>query len=217
MKINQEKFNIADFERTKDKKWTLLNKILYNMCSDYPLHVSSEEIRAKICLIGRAYAAAIERRTKKRHINDDFYDYVANEFVKFNKENKFDMKIQSLKNKEFNEDTLKQVLLIHKELTQFFKKLTGSEKRSLASKYLHFHVPIFPIYDSRAKDSLNNVVRGRFLKTEGDKDYSKFCYKILFLYNSIKEQTGKAPTLREIDTYLINVANNKLNRKNGLN
>lgn len=217
MKINKEKFNIADFEKSKDKKWMLGNNILYKMCSDYPAHINLEEIRAKIWLIGRSYAAAIERRTKKRHINDDFYDYVVNEFVKFNKENKFDSKLQSLKNKEFNEKTLRDILLIHEELTKFFRELTGKEKRSLASKYLHFHVPIFPIYDSRAKDSINKIVKGRVTEIRGDKAYSKFCYKIIFLYNFIKEQTGKTPTMREIDTYLINVANDKLNRKNEQN
>ena len=207
--------DVEEFNNLKSKKWMLGNNILYKMCSDHPNHTDPEEIRAKIWLIGRSYAAAIERRTKKKHINDDFYDYVVNEFIKFNRENKFDSKLQSLKNKEFNEDTLKEILSIHKELVKFFNKLTGKEKRSLASKYLHFHVPIFPIYDSRANNSINKVVMGNIkdLRLFGDKEYSKFCYKIFLFYNFIKDKTGKAPTLREIDTYLIKVANENLSKK----
>ena len=189
------------------------SNILYKMCSDYPKHINLDEIRAKIWLIGRSYAAAIERRTKKKHINDDFYDYVVKEFIKFNLTNKFDFKLNQLKNKNFNEETLNELINIHYELTKFFHRLTGKEKRSLASKYLHFHVPIFPIYDSRANNSINIIVKGRTPNIKGDKQYSKFCNKILFLYNFIKKQTGKIPTLREIDTFLIKNANNRLNKK----
>jgi len=208
MKITN--FNIAEFNDLKDKKWMLGNNILYKMCLDYPNHIDPEEIRAKIWLIGRSYAASIERRSNKKHINDDFYDYVVEEFIKFNKETKFDFKLQSLNNKEFDEDTLKEILRIHHELTQFFKELTGKEKRSLASKYLHFHVPIFPIYDSRAKNSINTLIKGKDSNELGDREYSKFCHKIILLYNLIKEKTGRSPTLREIDTFLVKSANERL-------
>ena len=205
-------FDIEKFNNLKDKKWMLGNNILYKMCSDHPNHTDPEEIRAKIWLIGRSYAAAIERRTKKTHINDDFYDYVVQEFIKFNSKNNFDEKLSRLKNKEFNKETLKEIILIHYEITKFFKELTGKEKRSLASKYLHFHVPIFPIYDSRAKNSINKIIKGKVNNLTGDEEYEKFCNKILFLYDLIKNQTGKTPTLREIDTYLIKIANDKLNK-----
>jgi len=210
-------FDLSEFNNLKNKKWMLGNNILYKMCLDHPNHTDIEEIRAKIWLIGRSYAASIERRSKSnnKHINDDFYDYVVNEFVKFNKETGFDSKLQALKNKEFNEETLKDILAIHGELTKFFYKLTGKEKRSLASKYLHFHVPIFPIYDSRANNSINQIIKGKEEDSEliGDQEYSKFCYKVLFLYNLIKEKTGKNPTLREIDTFLVQIANEVLNKK----
>jgi len=206
-------FNINDFNNLSTKKWMLGNNILYQMCQDHSLHIDPEEIRAKIWLIGRSYAASIERRANKKEINDDFYDYVVNEFIKFNKKTKFDERLNQLRNKEFNETTLKDILILHKELTKFFKELTGKEKRSLASKYLHFHVPIFPIYDSRAKNSINTIIKGKPEKIEGDKEYSIFCNKILLLNKLIKEGNKKAPTMREIDTYLINRANNELNKK----
>ena len=208
-------FDLNTFETLKDKKWMLGNNILYQMCSDFPNHTNPEEIRAKIWLIGRSYAASIERRTKKKQINDDFYDYVVNKFVIFNKDSRFDERLNQLRSKEFNKETLKDILRLHHELTKFFYKLTGKEKRSLASKYLHFHAQIFPIYDSRAKDSLNEIVKIKTPKLIGDKYYSKFCYKILALYNLIKEKSGRDPTLREIDTYLLKVANSRLNKKQG--
>ena len=215
MKITN--FNITTFNILKDKKWVLGNNILYKMCSDHPNHINDEEIRAKIWLIGRSYAAAIERRKKHLEIKGDkFYDYITKEFIKFNKEIKFDEQLKKLKNAKFNQETLKEILELHNQLTKFFRKITGLEKRSLASKYLHFHCPIFPIYDSRANNSIKKIVVGKTedARVECDKDYFKFCSKMLFLYDYIKDKTGRAPTLREIDTFLIKNANNRLNKKN---
>jgi hypothetical protein len=209
-KLKLVNFNVRDFENLKDKKWMLGNRVLYDLCKKHPLHENDEEIRAKVWLIGRSYAASIERRKKKNKINDDFYDYVTQEFIKFNKKKGFDDQLKEISKSRFNEDSLKEILKLHYELTTFFNKITGLDKRSLASKYLHFHVPIFPIYDSRAKDSLNQLVKGR-VQIKGDKQYCIFCNKILFLFNRIKEETGRDPTLRQIDTYLIKIANERLN------
>lgn len=208
-------FDITEFNNLKDKKWMLGNSVLYNLCAKHPSHTRDEEIRAKIWLIGRSYAASIERRTNKRKINDDFYDYVVQKFIEFNIKNKFDERLIKLRNREFNDRTLKDILCLHKELTKFFKELTGKEKRSLASKYLHFHVPIFPIYDSRANSSISKIVKGKFGESKliGDKNYSKFCYKILFLYDFIKGKTKETPSLREIDTFLVHNANERLKKK----
>ena len=41
------------------------NRILYHMCEEYPLHNDKDIIAGKIMIIGRTYAAAIERRDKK--------------------------------------------------------------------------------------------------------------------------------------------------------
>lgn len=205
-------FNINNFNEKKTAKYgNIGNGMLYNLCKEYPNHNVPDEIQAKIWLIGRSYAASIERRSKSdnKHINDDFYDYVIKEFIKFNKINEFDDKLKMLKGQEFGEENIKEILKLHKELTNFFYEVTGKEKRSLASKYLHFHNPIFPIYDSRANNSINNIVKGKTQKEEGDKNYSTFCYKVLFLYDFIKKENKKSPNLREIDTYLIECANDR--------
>ena len=41
--------------------WNLGNEMLYQLCRDYPDHKAPEVITAKVWLIGRSYAAAIER------------------------------------------------------------------------------------------------------------------------------------------------------------
>jgi len=205
-----DNFSIADFDKNKFDKYHLGNKVLYDLCNNYPSHTKLDEIHAKIWLIGRSYAASIERRKKKQQINDEFYDFVIEKFLKFNKEYNFDSKLKAIKMKEFNHESLGDILAIHKKLIEFFHSLTGLEKRSLASKYLHFHAPIFPIYDSRVNNSIRKIVKGKLPKLNGDKQYSEFCSKISFLYNFIKSNSNKAPTMREIDAYLVKIANENL-------
>ena len=52
-------------EALANTSWDLGNKVLYDLCSTYPFHKTDQEIIAKIWLIGRSYAAAIERRKNK--------------------------------------------------------------------------------------------------------------------------------------------------------
>lgn len=69
------------------------------------------------------------------------------------------------KAKKYNytmKDNIDKILYIHKFLTDLFYELTGLNKRSLASKYLHFHCPdLFFIYDSRAHSNLVQFVKKR--------------------------------------------------------
>ena len=55
--------------------WEASNRVLYDLCREHPAHRESGEILAKVLLIGRVYAAAIERRRNKEddHENDRFY------------------------------------------------------------------------------------------------------------------------------------------------
>jgi hypothetical protein len=46
-------------------KWDFGNEILYSMCRQNPFHDKPEIVTAKVWLIGRSYAAAIERGRKK--------------------------------------------------------------------------------------------------------------------------------------------------------
>ncbi len=56
-------------------KWDTSNNVLHDLCSRHRAHIDDGEVLAKILLIGRVYAAAIERRRNKEddHENDRFY------------------------------------------------------------------------------------------------------------------------------------------------
>lgn len=54
------KKDIASMRRRR--VWDLGNRVLYDLCQSHPEHTRDDEIVAKIWLIGRSYAASIERR-----------------------------------------------------------------------------------------------------------------------------------------------------------
>ncbi len=55
--------------------WNFGNQVLYDMCQKAPKHTSETEIVGKVWLIGRSYAAAIERGANSPYTGDQFYRF----------------------------------------------------------------------------------------------------------------------------------------------
>jgi hypothetical protein len=201
-------------DSVKGNDWDLGNKILYDMCSQYPDHTHESEIIAKIWLIGRSYAAAIERRKNTGYGEfggDDFYiEKVAPEI----KNSGIDAWLASLGGIDgVSESTLDKILTVHLNVTELFSKISGLKKRSLASKYLHFHFPnLFFIYDSRAVNAVSHLsnVTGRVGRSNynADNEYRKFCEKCLLIRKYVKENFDVILTPRNLDNLLLEVETN---------
>lgn len=195
-------------ERSRNSPWDFGNKILYDLCRKHPNHTDKAVIVAKIWLIGRAYAAAIERRRTKNSGNDDFY---TKEVASAIKRSRIDTWIANATDRDSNFDSPSaSVLSAHSELTDLFHRITGLEKRSLASKYLHFHKPnIFYIYDTRAMTAMrmlshivgkSNQIDGRF-----DREYEVFTGRCIRLREHIRRGFGILLSPRQIDNLLLEV------------
>ena len=187
-------------------RWRLANNILYEMVSKYPKHDDADVIVAKLSIIGRTYAAAVERRKNKANtLGDFYYDYVAPQLF----DSEIDDKIDSLrKHKKITKDNLPDILSVHYYLMNLFEDSTEMRKRSLASKYLHFHLPeLFFIYDSRT-ESVITQFSGRLSRvldisqTECDKTYATFCSKALIIYNALNDKNYTDPQTRVVDNIL---------------
>ena len=199
----------------QENEWDFGNKILYDLCSNYPDHKEVEVVIAKMLFIGRIYAAAIERRKTKSDINDDFYiDKVAPTLIN----SELDSKLHSLSNSALEEEKILDMLVVHKYLSDLFNTLTGLDKRSLSSKYLHFHKPLlFFIYDSRAVSGLRTFISRvppKYKQVLASKDidieYGKFFVKAYSVKTEIEEKLSKDLTPRQFDKILINIANKNL-------
>ena len=210
MKIR--KADIA-FAISPDHPWDLGNEVLYRLCKEHPHHKIDQEIIAKIWLIGRSYAAAIERRKtkKKGESSDGFYEQ---HVVRAIRSSGIDGWLKTLPRPSkagLTDSDLFQVLKTHKQVTELFTRLTGLEKRSLASKYLHFHRPdLFFIYDSRARRGIYAVTPRRMPKIRYkaksvDREYHAFLIKCLWLRDEIRRRYRQLLTPRQLDKVLLRV------------
>jgi len=206
MKLSEQEIERALSENV----WTFGNNVLYDLCQKHPRHDSKPIVVAKILLIGRSYAAAIERRRPSAAQglldSDKFYeDIVAPALM----QSPLDRQIESLhKYTSISSDSLPAILRVHKDLTDIFKELTGLEKRSLASKYLHFHKPsLFYLYDSRASKGLRSIMPRHRPKTKisgkYDSEYQGFALKLFDLQQEIEDAFGKPLTPRQLDNLLL--------------
>jgi hypothetical protein len=116
--------------------WDLGNHVLYDLCRRNPEHRTLDEIIAKVWLIGRAYAASIERRRNVEAYGDGFYSETVGPAILASG---IDAWIGSLAT--LTDPGHVETIVVHKRLTDLFASLTNLNKRSLASKYLHFHRP----------------------------------------------------------------------------
>lgn len=210
--IEENKSKIANLLRNDD--WEFGNYILYDLCKNNPLHNKSDIVMTKLIFIGRIYAAALERRKNKGDINDDFYKNIATPLII---KSDIDQKIQSLNFKNIDKDNITEILRVHNYLSNLFYKITALKKRSLASKYLHFHNPtLFFIYDSRAsmalrKFALNckDIEKECLNINDVDAEYMRFYIHAFCLKTEIEKLLNHKITPRELDNLLIAVADRK--------
>ncbi len=223
-KVNSLGNEFKKFLETTKKNpdpFALGNNMLYNMCKEHPSHKDIGDIISKVWLIGRSYAAAIERTSSNKNGDikkdgEDFYvEKVGPRFSEKAKVINLDDRLKELNDSpgDFIENAnMVQVLVLHKDMVDLLKEISGMEKRSLASKYLHFHCKKkVLIYDSRASKAVNAIVRLYKIKSKKsgestgriDKTYACFVCKVIAIVEEITRQTGLQPDPRTFDNFLL--------------
>lgn len=213
---------IEDFKSCEDLSW-VGNEVLYKMCREHRKHIDKSEIIAKVWIIGRSYAVSIERGKKekmviKTDISDNFFKEVADIFIK----KKLDELLSKIgDNESLTEDKISVILETHKKVMQFIHcNITGDNKRSFVSKYLHFHFPeLFFIYDSRVAGVIDKTFSEISIPTndmkklwgtlgERDDAYARFFVKCFYFWKFCKNN-GVLLSIRQIDSFLIHKSNEK--------
>lgn len=217
--LTQEMLAIA----TAASIWDTGNKVLYALCAQHPNHTKDDEIIAKVWLIGRAYAAAIERTKPSKKLKagnsaddsaviagDDFYTSRVAPMIR---NSEIDQWTQPLKTfSSITCDNCEVITGVHKKVMDLFSQISGLDKRSLASKYLHFHFPqLFFIFDSRACVGIQKFskVTGRAKRarnSNADNEYRKLVEKCLSLVECIKSTHNAELSPRQIDNLLLYAA-----------
>lgn len=191
----------------KDDFWDFGNQVLYELCSRHPRHTSDDEITAKLWLIGRAYAAAIERRRGPgKWSGDDFYRH---EVARRVRRSGIDTWFESICGLPRPDPAL--VLPVHAKLTKLFFSISNLDKRSLASKYAHFHAPrAVYIFDTRADRAIRLVTeRPRWrdgAKTRCDGPYAQFFLRCEAFRAQLEDTLSRPVLPRDMDKVLLAVA-----------
>lgn len=221
MDSNDIIYNLYDtFLKSGKRKWVFANDVLYKMCEDYPEHDDIEIVLGKLLVIGRTYAAAIERRRiqsgENREENDLFYyNIVGKAMAEISEE--LDERIKSLRSAQcLIKDKIDDILVLHKMLVDKWKQITHLEKRSLASKYLHFHcADMFFIFDERASSSVRKLIKKSNLvcidqikDIKYDEEYGAFVCKMIEIQQIIENRSGERPSPRTLDDFLLWLSEN---------
>ena len=191
-------------EALSSTTWDVANQVLYDLCAAYPEHSRDDVIIAKVWIIGRTYAAAIERRrTIGVESGDEFYETHVAPTIR---RSYIDDWFRELRTSS-NDDTALN-LETHEKVNKLFDDISELEKRSLASKYLHFHFPQrFYIFDSRASKAISRLTkpirRGLPSLRAHDDVYARFYLRCKALTNDIVSNGGQHLVPRELDKVLL--------------
>lgn len=207
MKLPSEK-ELSRATEAFDGEWGHVDEILYGICHRYPGQNERRSLAAKLILIDRAYAAGLERLItppKGEQAMSLIVDFV------LAYDGEFDDLITELAalQEPLDAAVMERIVVTHGQLTELLQQLTDDQKapRSFVAKYLHFHNPVVPIYDSRASEHLAKHVRWETHQIpferppEGDAEYWEFCVRFFRLYDACR-QAGLAVTVKSLDQYL---------------
>jgi hypothetical protein len=176
-----------------DPIWDTGNTVLYRLCAREPKHTKDAVIVAKLWLIGRSYAAAIERGVSGKYSGDKLYTQLATRVLKGSKIDTILAGVRALRRPEV--DT---VALAHKAIVKVFRRISGHDNPSLASKYMHFHCPrIVYIYDSRAMSAIRRVTKP--VKPPPAKTVLKSPYALFFLRCEVFRKTLEKKLHRKLN------------------
>ena len=177
------------------------NDVLYRMCVDHPNHTVPDDVYSKLWIIGNAYSVSLQRKAGIKNA----LKKAASVLI----ENDVDVLISSVDCIDhLTNENLHISLDAHARFRRILGKVAALDRRSLASKYLHFHRPkAFFIFDSVVNIHIRQRLRAtekacrRFKIQESwsefDKEYASYCLRAIYYRDNILKCVNATP--REID------------------
>jgi hypothetical protein len=191
-----------------DEEWGAVDAVLYDLCRTHPGHSTLKHVMAKVALIGRGYVSGIERCVRPaadeqaivlvgRHIHER--GCKADEII---------AAVQRTAG-PLSAEAMQVIVEQHGCLTALIEETPTCARapRSFASKYLHFHHPVVPIFDSYVAGQLTGMVPwpAKGLPFDrpscGDPEYWEFCVRLYCLQRMCREQ-GLDPRVKALDAWL---------------
>ena len=192
------------------RRWATFNDVLYAMCRKYPDHIEPGHINAKFGIIGRSFATGLERKMKSRGGQGSTLAVVGEYVFKHRRDVQEVFEGLAGIKEPLTEERLATIIAAHGCLNRLLRGMTRGRQslRSFVAKYMHFHCPAVPIYDTFAEKALRREVRWHDdLMVFGsipraDPQYHWFCARFWHLYQELRRRRKKA-TVRLADVYLL--------------
>lgn len=214
---------ITHARRARDRSRALTDRHLGRICREHPGHAVPAEVMMKVLLIGRGYAAGLERSIRADGSGRSGLLQATAHLTAHAEE--IDLLLEGLPSEvdRLSARVLEPVLRVHGRLVEILRQITrdGKSTRSFASKYLHFHRPVFPIFDQYVVAHLPRLLRslppeirrpvpsGLFPAPQCppiDRTYQAFVERMWQLQEAASA-VGAEPTVKELDFLILQIAN----------
>ncbi len=179
----------------------------------HPNHTHIGEITAKLWLIGRGFATGVERQIRSTRKQGGSLWKMVLHLKKHGKS--IDEIVRRLKkiHEPLNVEKLRVVIAEHGRFCRIVSRIARRRHSlvSFASKYLHFHAPIVPMYDSwvglqawrmRGKENLDWFGCPK----KANAAYYWYCVCFWQMYSELRRMT-KPVNVRQAESYLMWLAN----------
>ena len=184
---------------------------LYGLCRQNPHHTDHGSVAAKCWIIGRSYATGIERQIKSSGQQGNSMSKLVVWLVSHAVQvDRLIDRLLPMRN-PLTADSLATILDVHGRFVRLLSGVVRSDEtpRAFASKYLHFHCSLVPIYDSVVAGIIPRFVRWHkglivFPKpANADDQYARFCYRFLNLYERARAIIGNRIRVKLLDYHML--------------
>lgn len=190
-----------------ETSWKPVDAELYDLCRRRPRHDDFADVYTKVVLIGRVYEAGVARAWRGEGDPESIITNVLLENAELIRGS-----LQRLAGRSFDRETAAEIVELHGHIARAISRKSGGVfLAAFVSKYLHFHCPIVPIYDSNAQAAIgryvNQEIVGQIRKAmtqlpEWARAYRNFLAAFIVLYERACAETTLNPSVKELDHLL---------------
>lgn len=190
-----------------EASWKPVDKELYDLCRRRPGHDDFADVYTKVAVIGRVYEAGVARAWRGEGDPESEVTRVLIEHADLIQNG-----LAGLGNRSFDRHAAGWIVELHGHLARVISLGTeGVLLASFVSKYLHFHSPVVPIYDSNAQAAVGQFVDRALVGPIRDalatlperaRAYRNFVAAFVVLYERAYAETPLKPTVKELDHLL---------------
>ena len=193
--------------KSYEVSWKPVDSELYDLCRRRSSQRDFADVYTKVAMIGRVYEAGVARAWRGEGDPETEITRVLIEQAGL-----IESGLQRLKDRPFGRQTAPEIIELHGHIARAVSHRTnGVFLASFVSKYLHFHCPIVPIYDSNAQaaigqfvdwDEVTSIRDAMAELPEWARAYRNFVAAFVVLYERASTKTGLKPTVKEVDHLL---------------